>query len=273
MTMDNPIETQIKTENAIHYRNGEISLVDLYMILVRRRKIIIVTMVLVLLTAIVYLLLVTPVYEGKAVIQVGQVGQVGQIEDLGKLKVRLKIEYPSIERIDSQSNFVTITSYAHTKADIKQRLKKITEQLIKKHNIIYNTKMAGQQQKLEFLRKRIDDMHSEIEEFSKLINTLIRTEPSQATILVLEKNKLKQNLPGLEEKAMNLNQSKMRSTRTKIFREPTVIDKPLKPKAKLIIALSIVLGLMAGIFFAFVIEFITKTRQKTKVTENKLKAN
>ncbi len=266
MTKQNPTHTNMPLENINRCDNDEISLIDLFNVLMCRKKIVFAIMIITLLIAIAYLWLAKPVYEGKAVIQVGQVGQVGQIEDLEKLKQRLKVEYPFIERIDNASNFVTIIMHAHTKIEVKRLLKKITDQLFQEHGIIYNTEIAGQQQlqqkKHKFLRKQIDDTHSQIAELSALINAVKSSEPAQAAILVLEKIKLMQSLLVLEEKATNFDFSisKIRSMPTRLIHKITITDNPITPKASLVVTASIVLGLMIGIFSVFITELIVRVK-------------
>ncbi len=270
MTTYNPTQTHSPSENSICRENDEISFVDLFMVLVRRKKIVIATMVVVLLSAIAYLLQATPFYESKAVIQVGQVGQVGQIEDLGRLKTRLEIEHPfAIKQIDSVSNFITITAQAHTKKEGKTQLKKIIDQLLQKHRAIYDAEIAGQQKISKLMSRQIDNMRSQIEKLPLLTKDIAKTEPAQAITLVLEKIKLMKNLSELEEKVVNLNLNinKIRSVPTKLILESTIKNNPVKSKAKRIITLSIALGFIIGIFIAFIVEFIVRARQRMAVIE------
>ncbi len=266
MTTDNPGQTHISSQNSIRCENDEVSLIELYIVLARRKKIIIITIVIALLIGIVYSwqwqAKLIPSYEGNIVVQVGHVGQ---LEGMEKIKPLLKVEYPFIKRIDSVGNLVTIIINVHDKAEVEPMLQKIIDKFIQEYSVIYNSNLSSKQQKYEFLRRQIDDIRSQIVELAYFVSALKKDEPVQASILVLEKIKLKQVLQGYEGKATNFrNLSTVKSLLipTKLLHGPTVTDIPEKPMGRVIIIISIVLGLIFGIIGAFMAELIAKARQE-----------
>jgi uncharacterized protein involved in exopolysaccharide biosynthesis len=250
------------------YDDG-LNLVDLWEVLTRRKKTVISTLVLVVLCAIAFAFLTKPVYESKVVIQVGQISKVGQLEDTSILMKRSQ-EHPFIKKIEAwkgkASSIITITVQASSQAEARQRLQKITDQLLHEHDLKYNTVMASQQQKYASLRQEIDTVRSLTNELSLLIVEMTKKkEFAQATILVLEKNILVKRLYDLERSAIDLDRDITHvgvTYPTRLITEPTSSATPIKPKSKRIIALSIMLGFILAIFSAFIVEFIDKARRQ-----------
>ena len=76
-----------------YYPDDEISLIDLWNVLVRRRWLIAGVTLLCLLVAGLYTTLVTPVYESRSVLLVGKVASIGPVEDPNEMTLRLREAY------------------------------------------------------------------------------------------------------------------------------------------------------------------------------------
>jgi LPS O-antigen subunit length determinant protein (WzzB/FepE family) len=88
-------------------RESEISLVDLWIVLIKRKYIIAITFSIVLLTGFFYIMVTKPVYESKAVIQVGQVGQivppeVAQFAQASRQVIFIEVPSVLIKRLSAQ---------------------------------------------------------------------------------------------------------------------------------------------------------------------------
>jgi capsular polysaccharide biosynthesis protein len=250
------------------YDDG-LNLVDLWEVLTRRKKIVISTFVLVVLCAIAFAFLTKPVYESKAVIQVGQISLVGQLEDTSILMERLQ-GHPFIKKIEARqgkaSSIIAITVQAASQAEARQQLQKITDQLLHEHDLKYDTEMASQQQKYASLRQAIDTVQSLTNELSLLIVEMTKKkEFAQATILVLEKINLVKKLGDLDLAAITLDRNITHAGvtyHTRLIAEPKSSATLIKPKPKRIITLSIMLGVILGIVSAFIVESIDKARRQ-----------
>ena len=56
----------------------------------------------------------------------------------------------------------------------------------------------------------------------------------------------------------------LKNRRIEILSSATLSESPIKPKTRLIVALSAVISLFAGIFLVFVIEFIKNAKSRLK---------
>ena len=257
MTLHDPIQTDARSENLFNSEKGEVTFVELLNILMRRKKLVIVIMIIVQLTAAAYLWQVKTIYEGKVIVQIGFAKGKGNLESMKVLKLKLPVEYPKIKSINVASDIISISTQANTQVEVEQQLKKITDQLLQKHKVIYDAEIAEKQKRDDFLSMQIDNANSQIAEITQLIGNLKGIEPAQASILVLEKNGLRERLATFEQRIINQN---YKILPTKFIGEPTIKDIPVK--ARMVITVSIVLGLMLSVFGAFIVEYIIKARQE-----------
>ena len=267
MIKHNSIRTDIQSENLLPYDNDEISLSDIFIILIRHKNIVIATMITVLLIAIIYLWQAKPLYEGSFTVEVGRAGQMDEAAPLENLKVlhkRLQIEYPFIAKVDRENIFFIITVRDYVRETVKEKLKMVSDQLLHKHNMTYNMEMNAMQKQDDLIRINITELRSQIDSMSSFIKEIKTNEPTQASILVIEKNGLIENLLALEEKSINfnLNISKLKASATKLIHETAITDNPVKPKVVVIIMLSLITGIFISIFAVFIVEFFAKVSQK-----------
>lgn len=264
MAIQNSTQTHTQLESPIPCGADEISVVELYKVLSRRKRTIISTVIFTLFVAVVYLWLANPVYEGDVVIQVGRIGQSDLIEDVGKLMSRLKIEFPTIEKISREGSFLTITVNDDSEVKVEKILKKIIKDLIDRHSIIYDEKIFSQQKKYEFLKGRIDEIKNRITELTSNIDVMIKTKPVKASTLIMTQIELLKTLAILEEEKNKLGIGEMQREPTKIIQSPFVIEHPIRPKKRLVVVLSIFLGIILGVLNAFIIELADNEKQKNK---------
>ena len=62
----------------------------------------------------------------------------------------------------------------------------------------------------------------------------------------------------------------LKNRRVEILSSATLPSSPIKPKTRLIVALSAVVSIFVGIFLVFVIEFIKNTKSRLKENEEGL---
>jgi len=251
--------------------DDEVTFADLWAVLARRKIVALGTLVFVLLCAALFMVFSKPVYESRAVIQVGQVGLVGPVEESTVLVQRLQAENPLIEKIEEGkgkgNSIVTVTVRAFSQAEASQRLRTVADALFTEHKVRFDAAIAVQQEKYASVRQRLDSVHALINDLSLLVDELIKKkEPTQATILVLEKSNLVKSLAALEENAivLNRNMGHPLSMPTSFIAEPVTPDAPIKPKPRVIIPLSVILGILLSGLSAFVAEFIDNTRHKVE---------
>jgi len=126
---------------------------------------------------------------------------------------------------------------------------------------------------------QITEVKDKVKELSSSKDKAMASPREDAMAVLLYSNEIKNQqmyLNNLQEKVLNLQTQKQQIQydiddvriklegikSTKVHKAPTVPDKSVKPKKPLIVALSLVLGFMGGIFIAFGAEFMAKVRRQ-----------
>ncbi len=279
MTGKDPKDLTEKTRDITdNYQEDEVGLIDLWRVIVKRKKMIIASMLSVLVVVVLWMAITKPVYESRAVLGVGQVGQVGQVEAPQLLVQRLKEEYrvkdesegvtklPAIKEVKTMEktlpNGVEITAQAHNAEEARQFLAGVMAKVIRQHQKLFTMARDEQQKQLEMLQKRRDDIEQILLLVRHRMSTTAGSDAALAGLLTLEQERLLQQLPQIEQQqvALRLAMSELQSKPTVLLRQPTLPVKPAKPKPALYLALAAVLGLMLGVFGAFFAEFVGKVR-------------
>ena len=99
-----------------------------------------------------------------------------------------------------------------------------------------------------------------IHQYEDRIRAVERQNPALAAIMTIDKRTLSEKVIALQETIEKMETNPDTATPTQILREPSLPGNPVKPKAQLVLALSVILGIFLGIFSAFFAEFIQKAR-------------
>ncbi len=273
-----------ETQEAL--QDDEISLIDLWRVVIKRKKMIIGSLLLTLLLVGAWLAITKPVYESRAVLGIGQVvqmGQVVQVEASQLLVQRLKEEYrvkdesegeqkfPMIKEVKTMEkslpNGVEIIAQAYEPQVAQKFLTDVVTKVIKKHRTLFDIGRTEQQRQLDSLQNEHDRIEQALSLIEHRVSSLVGSEASLAGFLTLQKDLLLQRLPQIEQQqiVVRLAMSELQSRPTTLLRQPTLPINPVKPKPVLYLALATVLGLMLGIFGAFFAEFVGKTRARMAV--------
>ncbi len=273
-----------ETQEAL--QDDEISLIDLWRVVIKRKKMIIGSLLLTLLLVGAWLAITKPVYESRAVLGIGQVvqmGQVVQVEASQLLVQRLKEEYrvkdesegeqkfPMIKEVKTMEkslpNGVEIIAQAYEPQVAQKFLTDVVTKVIKKHRTLFDIGRTEQQRQLDSLQNEHDRIEQALSLIEHRVSSLVGSEASLAGLLTLQKDLLLQRLPQIEQQqiVVRLAMSELQSRPTTLLRQPTLPINPVKPKPVLYLALVTVLGLMLGIFGAFFAEFVGKTRARMAV--------
>lgn len=248
-----------------------LSLVDMLGILIKRKQIVLGFLIIVpLLATVAYVL--SPVeaeYTSAVTIQVGKVPQFGNLEETVVLMRRLKLQYPFIDSIEAgkegANSMLTIMVRSAQESEAVRNLKEVLDQLLKEHNEKFLGAIANLQLKQEIIRRQINSIHTQLADITSSFNATRKKDPSQAVFLVLEKGQLLKELPALEEAAINLKSSVSEPTslQTKVIVGPTISNSSAKPNFRMLMVLSVLLGLMLGIVGVFLAEFVVRVKTRT----------
>ena len=271
-----------ETQEAL--QEDEISLIDLWRVIIKRKKMIIGSLLLTLLLVGGWIAISKPVYESRAVLGIGQVGQVGQVagqvEAPQLLVQRLKEEYrvkdesegvqklPMIKEVKTMEKSlpsgVEIIAQAYEAQEAQKFLTDVVVKVIKQHQMLFDIGRTEQQRQLESLQNEHDRIEQALALIEHRVASLVGSEASLAGLLTLQKDLWRKRMPQIEQQqtAIRLAMSELQSRPTALLRQPTLPANPVKPKPALYLALATVLGLMLGVFGAFFAEFVGKTRAR-----------
>jgi LPS O-antigen subunit length determinant protein (WzzB/FepE family) len=241
--------------------DDELSLIDIYHVVIKGKWIILLCTVIFVLMAGVYLLRAKPVYESTAVLQIGHIGLASE---LNGYKIRYIIDPETLSRefktttkefsvkpeIDNKKNGINIITFKARKNNPKQArevLVKITDDLVKRHDLVYEQVLNTRKDQVSSLRKRIETLRTGFN-----LNDRGLSNAEKLKIIEIQSDLEKQ----LAEEELLLTDIYHKPTR--LLKAPTLNTKPVKPDKSKIIAIALILGLMAGVVIAFLIDYFQK---------------
>lgn len=263
----------------------EISLIDLWLVLARRKWLVLGIALLTLLLAGLYAWTRTPMYESRAVVAVGSMGEHGFLEQPDAVVQRLTEEYhvddsseeqitpPYVDEVQKEggrdSSAVSITVQDTSAAGAQRYAKQVVGKLLTEHNDLFQQALKAQKMRLKSLNDQIAGFDAQMKSLSEHIEALKSRDPAQSAILAVEKGKLLEEKPALEEQRVELELavSGLKAQPTKLIRSPSLPRGPSNIKTKLYLALGLVLGLMLGVFAAFFAEFLARAREEMHARE------
>ena len=267
---------------AVYYQEDEISLLDIWLVLVKRRKLILAIFFLCVLASLYPILTNPPIYESRAVLEIGQVTELGVLENRGSMIQRLEEAYrvedssegvrglPQISSVGfdkkSAPNAVTLTAQAYSAAEAQSFLRLMTDNIVAQHQKFFEQALQVYQKQVDNIDSQLEANDMQVEQLSERILGLEKTDPSQAAFLAVEKAKTLAQKPELLDRKIKLSMamSAPRSQPTTYLREPTLPINKIKPKRAMYLTMAVIVGAILGIFMAFFIEFIAKARQQLK---------
>ena len=130
---------------------------------------------------------------------------------------------------------------------------------------------SNDQDKILKIKKEIFALENEVSDYDILINKAqnlrinLKGKQKIYETLINQESLLIQNLQKVNQKLMEL-----KNRRIEVLSTARLPESPIKPKTRLIVALSAVISLFAGIFLVFVIEFIKNAKSRLKENEERL---
>ncbi len=271
-----------------YYQDQEIDLVDLWLVLQRRRAVFFRVLLVAIAAAVALIFLMPTVYESRAVIQIGHVGGIGKeggvtsVEPPGVLVERLneeyrvndvtegKREYPMVANValnKGQADIVTITARAHSVEDAQHYLAGVVAKVQREHEQWLQEAVKQQHSRLDVLGDRMTLAHQHMQALNESIVRLKVSNPLQAAVLLQEKSKFLQELPSMEQEQalLTLSLSRLQTVPTRFLREPTAPISPERPRPVLYLALALIIGVMLGLMAVFITEFVKNARQRLRV--------
>jgi uncharacterized protein involved in exopolysaccharide biosynthesis len=253
----------------------EISLVDLWQILKRRKYWIVGCVFGCLTLGVLYVSLKSPVFEATTKIRIGQVADVGVIEDSAILTTTLMVTYgrhladgimrdlPFLKSATVQKNskdLVELTVAGQTPAQAATHLKKIWDDIIRNHETMWENGTQILKERIQMLQEQKKALQTGLDNATEILETLKERDPVQASLTILERGRISADLyrHDAELHLLYRKLSPPQTIPTVPLGEIIAPEAPATPNKRLIVSFAIILGLFSGIMIAFFVEFVSK---------------
>ena len=260
----------------------EITLLDIWQILVARKWVILTMPIIALLLGLLYLLQATEIYECSARILVGQAGVGRQVENpaviVQKIAEKYRVYYNTVSR-----DLPRVSSVVHDKKDTgiivqiktvdatakgaKQYLEQVVAEILAAQRTLFEQEMELKQTRLKTLSDRLEAVETFQQELEGRIAKVGQQDPAQAAVLAVEKGnflKLASDLTR-EHYVLKTEMSAVVFYPAELLGVLHLPKESIKPKRFFVLLLAGVSGLFLGIMIAFLAEFIQNNRQRTQM--------
>ena len=260
----------------------EITLLDIWQILVARKWVILSMPIIALLLGLLYLLQATEIYECSARILVGQAGVGRQVENPAVIVQKIAEKYRVYDNTVSR-DLPRVSSVVHDKKDTgiivqiktvdatakgaKQYLEQVVAEILAAQRTLFEQEMELKQTRLKTLSDRLEAVETFQQELEGRIAKVGQQDPAQAAVLAVEKGNFLKLASDLKRERYTL-QTEMSSVvfyPAELVGVPHLPSRPIKPKRIIVILLSGISGLLLGIMAAFLAESICSARQRTQM--------
>lgn len=260
----------------------EISLVDLWLIIRRERLWLLAGLVVGVAVAFAYVTLAMPNYESRASIQIGKVPGPGfntpvLIEDPGVLSVQLIDEYgpksvkgteqrvPFLETkgVKVRNNILDLVAVGYRPEEPRDLLTQIAAKVLQRHQQAYTTAIDPLRQRFTAIDSQIGILTTQMKELGDLIARLKEPNPTQASLVAIERGHLYTNLDQLERDRVILQQQTTTPyvNPSQLIAQPELPETPVSPRKLASLVIGIVLGLMLGLLAILFKGFIARVRR------------
>ena len=260
------------------YDDDEISLLELWQILTKRKGLILACFILCLAGGAAFAFLTSPVYEASVKLRIGQVqGSGGLLENAEELSSRILAQYgkdvaagitrerPFITTASVQKGVTTtvqLTAEGDTPEDAARLLDDVAKGVQKAHTEMFEDNLKPIAERLKSLDEQRTALQQQYADITALVEQLKERDSVQASLVMIERGPITTAINQQDAERLRLSQllTPPQTRPTELIGEITAPAKPSKPKKALVLALAAVLGMMGGVMLAFVAEFIAKAK-------------
>lgn len=266
----------------------EISLVDLWLIFLKRKLLALAVFMAVMLLGASYLLVAKPVYLSRSVVAIGFMPDLSGgdyvqskvIEEPQLLAKRLIEEYKVNDK-DGQSELpamysvaqdkksgdrvIELSAKAHTAEEARNFLSPIALGIVSRHKEFYDQAYAELEKIFESRKNILANVDKEADELQRHVDNLSKNSLDQVSPFYMKLSLLSQQKVDLLRQNDVLKANlEVKYKPTEILREPTLSVKKHKPKVALVVAATFAIGVLLGVFFIFVAEFFENVRKHAR---------
>ncbi|PTB83392.1 hypothetical protein C9926_03160 [Sulfurovum lithotrophicum] len=284
--------------NQKDYIDGDIiDLRELIHTIGKSKKLIIFVTAIITLLAIVYAyILAKPIYEVKAMVEIGKINagtkEEMPLDDLQDVKQKLsylygvsskkKKAFPRVKTISvpkKSNSFIYITVESKDNASAINYINTVTQKLeqdyTKKINAHINTQkelLKLTQKDISVTQKSLSDAELLLKDYAQKILDITQKDAALAGLYSMQINDIKSRIHELQsyiselkEKEYNiqLSLSPLKLKSTSVIGEIEVSDNPVKPQKALIVIVAFIIGLIFSLFLVFLLSFIRSQKEES----------
>ena len=140
---------------------------------------------------------------------------------------------------------------------------KVIDELLEEHNVIYNNMKSRKLEILASLKQELQKIDSKIDLYDKQISSFKGRDDSLIALLVQQKLGLEKQRSELEREITDLNMylGIPFTLPTSFIRKPTLPVRAINKRPVFFLGVAGLLGLMLGVFLAFVLDFFEKQKE------------
>jgi capsular polysaccharide biosynthesis protein len=283
-------------EEKIYRNEDEIDLRELVQTVKSKKKLIyLVTGAITLLGVLYAFVLTKPVYEVKAMIEVGKTNagtkDESPLDNIEYIKQKLtyvyginskkRRDFPRVKSINvpkkSKSIFSIVVEGRDNDSSI-QYINTVVQKLESSYALKVKTYTDTQKELISLTKKDIftsqknlNDIESTLKDYNVKMLNITEKDAALAGLYTIQISQnqsrlqdLQTRISGLKTKAFNLTLSiaPLRITETHIIGDVEVLEKPIKPKKALIVIVAFITGLMLSIFLVFFLSFLGSLKEE-----------
>lgn len=258
-------------------RYDEMSLINLWLIIRRRRLWLLAGALAGFCGAVMYAIFATPTYESRASVQIGKVHEFGPIEDVDALAGQLTERYgveararaqhereylKQATKVPGQNGALRLIAVGRSPEDVRDFVAGIVADVLQRHGEMYAAAVKPFEQRLAVIDKRVATTTKRVADMDQLVDRFKDTQPLQASILLVQQTQLLADLNRMERERLFLLRHivKPYSQPTVSIADATLPNEPFMMNTLTTLAIAMVLGLMLGIVTVFFAEFVAKLR-------------
>lgn len=273
------LRTEVAGAGAAGRRGDELPLAMLAQILSRRRVWVVAATAIFTFAGAVYAVFKSPVYEVSARLRIGQAAGAGFFEAPAVLSSRLvathgesiadgiKRRRPFLRAAVSRAvpGAIDITVEGDRPEDAVGFLESVTSEIQRKHGDAYKSSLDAVRARIDSIASQETSLKKQCDELSELIERLKRSDPVQASLLALERGRSTAMIASLEAERPGLVQklTPPQSEQTTLLGQIVAPVAPAPPGRLAILALSVLVGVAAGVLLAIATEVLTAGRRGT----------
>ncbi len=277
--------------NTQYIQEDKIDIRELFSVLKRRKNLIWSVTGLFTLLALIYVFVAKPVYEVKVAIELAQINK-KPVQDTIDLKQKVEIVFEvnvkgkeivfplvsSVSLPKKTKNIMIIQAQGYANDTAKQKLQEVANFIISIQDKEMNSYTNIQKKRLTLVMEDINrnkqlsiEIKKGINNYENMLLNISKQDAALAGIYAIEIGKKQTELNEATSEVYALKNNKndlelsispLKMQKATIIGKIEVLDKPIKPKKKLIVIVAFITGLMLSIFLAFFLEFIRGSREE-----------